>query len=301
MSTVLFALPGNEAMTAALAAALAADVGRVEMRRFPDDEVHLRFADDVAGRDAIFVATLDRPDAKFLPLAFAAATAREFGARSVGLVAPYLAYMRQDRHFETGDAVTAPIFAALISHSMDWLVSVDPHLHRIQRLEQIYTIPARAMHAAGLISRWIAANVPNAVLIGPDEESAQWVRAVAEEAGKPFVVLTKIRHGDRDVEVSVPDVARWRDHTPVLVDDIISTGQTMVETLDHLADTGMAPPVCIGVHAVFAGEAYARLRRAGAGRIVTTNTIVHDSNAIDVAALLAEGVRTVTKPSGAAP
>ncbi len=288
-------------MTAALAAALAADVGRLEIRRFPDDEAHLRFADEVTGKDAILVASLDRPDGKFLPLAFAAATLREFGAKSVGLVAPYLAYMRQDRHFESGDAVTAPIFAELISHCMDWLVTVDPHLHRIRQLEQIYTIPARAMHAAGPIARWIAAHVPDAVLIGPDAESAQWVRAVAEDAGKPFTVLTKTRHGDRDVEVSVPDVDRWRAMTPVLVDDIISTGQTMAETLDHLSKAGMKPAVCIGVHAIFAGDAYAALQRAGAARIVTANTIVHASNGIDIAGLLAEGIRTVRNPNRTTP
>ena len=292
MSAMLFALPGNEAMTATLAAALAADVGRLEVHRFPDEEIHLRFASEMAGRTAILVSTLDRPDAKFLPLAFAAATARELGAAQVGLVAPYLAYMRQDRHFEPGDAATAPLFAALLSRSMDWLVTVDPHLHRIRHLDQIYEIPARALHAAKLLSDWIAANVADAVLVGPDAESAQWVEAVAKDAGRPFVVLTKTRRGDRDVSVSIPNVERWRGSTPVLVDDIISTGRTMAETLAHLADAKMKPAVCVGVHAVFAPGALEGLRAAGAGRIVTTNTIAHETNAIDVGPLLAEGVRS---------
>ncbi len=297
MSALLFALPGNDDMTARLAAALAADVGRLDLRHFPDGEAHLRFADDVAGRAVILVCTLDRPDAKFLALAFAAQTARELGASGVGLVAPYLAYMRQDRHFEDGDAVTAPIFAGLISRAFDWLVTVDPHLHRIHHLEQIYEIPARAMHAARLMAGWIADNVPDAVLVGPDAESAQWVEAVARDAGKPFLVLTKIRHGDRDVEVSIPDVERWREKTPVLVDDIISTGRTMAETLGHLADAKMKPATCVGVHAVFAQGAYDALKAAGAGRIVTANTIGHASNAIDVSMLLAEGVRSVRSGS----
>jgi len=293
MSAILFALPGNDAMTATLAAMLGAEVGTLELHRFPDEEVHLRFASEVAGKTVIVVSTLDRPDAKFLALAFAAATARELGAAGVGLVAPYLAYMRQDRHFEPGDAVTAPIFARLVSHSFDWLVTVDPHLHRIHTLEQIYAIPVRAQHAANLVAAWTAANVPDAVLIGPDEESAQWVSEVAGAAGKPFIVLTKMRNGDRDVEVSVPDVARWRQATPVLVDDIISTGETMAETLDHLAAARMKPAVCIGVHAVFAPGALRDLRAAGAGRIVTTNTIAHETNVIDVSSLLAQGVRSL--------
>jgi ribose-phosphate pyrophosphokinase len=291
MSAILFAMPGNEEMAAKLAAALGAEVGRLEVRRFPDEEAHLRFADEVAGKRVVLVATLDRPDAKFLPLAFAAATARELGALDVTLVAPYLAYMRQDRHFEPGDADSAPIFARLLSQSFDGLVTVDPHLHRIKRLEEIYEIPSVVLHAAPLLSAWIANNVPDAILIGPDGESAQWVGAVAKDAAKPFTVLTKTRRGDRDVEVSIPDVERWRDSTPVLVDDIISTGRTMAETLDHLAQAGMKPAICLGVHAVFAPRAIEDLRRAGAGRIVTTDTIRHETNAIDVSTLLGEGVR----------
>ena len=117
---------------------------------------------------------------------------------------------------------------------------------------------------------------------------------MAKDAGKPFMVLTKTRHGDRDVEVSVPDVERWREKTPVLVDDIISTGRTMAETLDHLArrqdEAGHLHRRSCRVRAA---APMTTCRRAGAGRIVTTNTIAHASNGIDVSALLAEGVRSV--------
>jgi phosphoribosylpyrophosphate synthetase len=64
------------------------------------------------------------------------------------------------------------------------------------------------------------------------------------------VILTKVRYSDRDVEVSIPHVAKYKDFVPVLVDDIISTGRTMIETIGHLNNAGT--PICIGVHAVFA-------------------------------------------------
>ena len=293
MSAILFPLPGNEAIAADLATSLKADIGKLELHRFPDGETNPRFLNVVKDRDVVLVCTLDRPDEKFLPLVFAAATARERGAKRVGLVAPYLAYMRQDRHFETGDAKTAPIFAKLLSQHFDWLVTVDPHLHRIKKLEEIYEIPARAIHAAEPVARWIADYVADAVLIGPDEESAQWVEAIARDAGKPFTVLTKTRHGDRDVKVSVPHVERWRDATPVLVDDIISTGRTMAETLGHLSHEGLKPAICIGVHAVFAPGAFEGLRAAGAKRIVTTNTIPHETNAINISSLISDGIRDI--------
>ena len=107
----------------------------------------------------------------------------------VGLVAPYLAYMRQDRRFKPGEAVTSREVAQLLSGAFDWLVTVDPHLHRYTSLAEIYRIPTHVTHAAPLISQWIKANVPRALVIGPDSESEQWVSAVASEAGAPFTVL----------------------------------------------------------------------------------------------------------------
>jgi ribose-phosphate pyrophosphokinase len=265
------------------------------LRRFPDGETYLRYAQPLAGRPIVLLCTLDRPDDKVLPLLFAAATARDLRAASVGLIAPYLAYMRQDRRFQEGEAVTSRTFAKILSSHIDWLVTVDPHLHRYGSLAEIYGVETRVLHAAPLISDWISSHVENPLLVGPDSESEQWVAAVAREANAPHIVLQKTRHGDRDVEISVPDVARWRGHTPVLVDDIVSTARTMIETLGHLQRAGLRAPVCVAVHGVFAGQAYEELLAAGAARVATTNTIPHVSNAIDVTKLLAEGAGAFVK------
>jgi ribose-phosphate pyrophosphokinase len=136
------------------------------------------------------------------------------------------------------------------------------------------------VRAAPLIARWIRRHVSSPVVVGPDGESAQWVQAVADEAGAPAVVLTKTRRGDRDVQVSVPEVERWRGRTPVVVDDLISTGRTMIETVGHLTRAGLPAPICVGVHAHFVASAYADLVAAGAAHVVTCNTVPHASNAL---------------------
>ena len=288
---LLFPLPGNDASCERLAEILGFEAGDIEVRRFPDGESYIQYRTSPEDRPVILFCSLDRPDDKFLPLIFAADAAREIGARSVGLVVPYLAYMRQDRRFQEGEAVTSRQFAKLLSETFDWLVTVDPHLHRYSGLNEIYSVPSSVLHAAPLLSQWIAREIGRPLLIGPDSESEQWVASVARQAGLPFVVLDKIRRGDRDVEVSVPEVEKWRDHTPVLVDDIISTARTMIKTVHHLRNAGMKPPVCVAIHGVFAGNADEELRAAGAERVVTTNTIPHSSNGIDVTPLLEEGVR----------
>jgi ribose-phosphate pyrophosphokinase len=294
MSAVLFALPGAEALAARLAPAIGADQGAAEMRRFPDGEVYVRLDSEVARRPTVLAAAMERPDDKVLPLMMAAGAARELGASRVLLVAPYLPYMRQDRRFKRGEGVTSTYFARFLSAQVDALVTVDPHLHRRTSLAEIYSIPTVVVHAAPVISRWILEQVERPVLVGPDEESAQWVGAVATAAEAPFTVLRKERRGDRDVAVSVPDVERWAGHTPVLVDDIVSTARTMVATVGHLLRAGMRPPICVGVHAVFAGAGYEELIAAGAGRVVTCNTIAHASNAIDVTPLLADAIQTLS-------
>jgi ribose-phosphate pyrophosphokinase len=293
VSTVILALPGNEELGAALATHLSAEHGRVSVRPFPDGESSVRVETPLTGRTVVLACTLDRPDAKMVPLLLLAATARDLGAASVGLVAPYLCYMRQDVRFRPGEGVTAKYFAPLVAMGVDWLATVDAHLHRIHSLADLYPVPTANVRAAPAIAAWIRSTVSDAVLVGPDRESAQWVHAVAAIADVPCAVLEKIRRGDRDVEITVPGLTRWHGRTPVLIDDIISTAHTMIAAVDVVRRHAGTAPVCVGVHAVFADGAYEELLAARPARVVTCNTIAHASNAIDVLPLLAVGVRDV--------
>ncbi|RZI42882.1 ribose-phosphate pyrophosphokinase [Herbaspirillum sp. HC18] len=283
MIPILFAMPGNEAFTLHLDRAISCEVGQMEMRHFPDGETYIRLLSQVRDRDVIFVCTLDRPDDKMMSLYLAARTARELGARRVGLIAPYLAYMRQDARFKDGEGITSNHFAAFVSDFCDWLVTVDPHLHRHHKLNEIYSIPTKVVHAAPAIGDWIAEHIDNPVIIGPDAESEQWAAKVAKAVRCPYVVLEKKRSGDREVEVSAPDVSAWKGGTPVLVDDITSTAQTMIAAVRRIKEAGLPQPVCISVHPVFAGSAYEDLRAAGVEKIISCNTIVHPTNEIDIA------------------
>lgn len=291
MEPIIFSLPGNESLAESIAAGIKGEKGNFEIRQFPDNETYVRVLSDVNKRDVIIVCTLHQPDAKLLPLFFLCKLLRDQNVKSICLIAPYLSYMRQDKQFNPGEAVTSEYFAKLLSSMVDHLITIDPHLHRRVSMKEIYSIPCEVLHAAMLISEWIKINIPNALLIGPDSESEQWVSEVAKNAGAPFIVLQKIRHGDRDVEVSVPGIDKYKNHIPVLVDDIISTARTMIETVGHLKRAGAKDPVCIGVHAVFAGNSYEDLKRSGVSRIVTCNTIAHESNEIDISKLIGSVIK----------
>lgn len=289
---LLFALPGNEALTHSLAMKLNASVGNLSMRKFPDRETYLRYEDEIAGKNIALVCTLDDPDSKLIPLILAASGARQLGAARIGLVSPYLAYMRQDARFQPGEAVTSRTVAALLSSNFDWLVTVDPHLHRHRSLSEIYSIPSQVVHAAPAIASWIRAHVSQPFLIGPDEESAQWIKDVANDLSAPCATLRKHRQGDRAVSLEPIDLARIGDRTPVLIDDIIASGQTMIEAVKLLGTNAAHAPVCIAVHGLFSARADQQLVDMGA-RVVTTNTVPGAAAEIALDDLIADGIRAV--------
>lgn len=286
---VIFPLPGNEAFAQALAEAGSFELGHLDTRRFPDGESYVRLLTDVRGKCVDLVCSLADPDQGFLGLVFAADAARDLGAREVTLIAPYLAYMRQDRRFRPGEAISSQSFARLVSATFDRLVTVDPHLHRYSALSALYTIPDLTLNAAPALADWIGENVEAPLLIGPDEESEQWVSAIAARVGAPFTVLRKIRHGDRSVDVEVPDLDAWRGRQPVLADDIASSGRTLIEAARKLALQGFAKPVCAVIHGIFAEDAYERLA-ALSSRIVSTDAVPHPTNAIGLATLVADAL-----------
>lgn len=285
---VVFAFPRYETFVDRMRAHRVFEVGELLLHYFPDGESLVTLHTDVKDKEVVIVCGLENAATKILPLLFFADLAKELGAKSVGLVAPYLGYMRQDQRFAQGQAITSKSFATLLSSSFDSLVTLDPHLHRYKSLDEIYTIPTTVLHAAPLVGAWIKEHVRKPIIIGPDYESRQWVQEVAGSVDVPFIVLQKTRHGDEDVEISVPDVDSYKSYTPILVDDIISTAHTMIETVGHLRASGMKPPICIGIHAIFADGAYDKLKAAGIARVVTTNAIAHETNEIDVASLFAK-------------
>jgi ribose-phosphate pyrophosphokinase len=300
MSALLLPLPDGESFADRLSRLASVPVGAVEWRRFPDGESYVRIGADCMGQHVVIVGSLNDPDARVLRLLFLADAARELGAVRVGLVAPYLSYLRQDARFRPGEAVTSRTLGGLLSSYVDWIATVDPHLHRYRSLSEIYRIPTHVLHAGPAIATWVAAHVPRPLLVGPDVESEQWVRAAAHLVGAPWISLRKTRLGDRSVEVSVPDVAAYRDRTPVLLDDIIASARTMVKTVQRMRTAGLRAPYCVGVHALLDDAAVQDLRNAGAADVVTSTSIPHPTNAIDIAPLVATALPScleATEPS----
>lgn len=280
-----FSMPGNETLADELARLTGSDATSIEIRRFPDSESYVRLR-EAANKRAYLVCTLARPDEQFLSLIYAVRAMRDRGAKAVTLIAPYLAYLRQDRQFKAGEAVSSQIFADLVSREFDALVTVDPHLHRYRSLSEIYGIPTTVVHMAKTIGVWARDNVKGPVVIGPDEESAQWVEEVARTAGCPWAVFRKERHGDCNIRLQPPNIDAFADCTPILIDDIISSGATIIGAGKMLLDAGLRPGFCIAIHALFdkrVSTELASLFRA----VLTSDSIPNRFSRLQVAPLIA--------------
>ena len=290
MNRIIFALPGNEIIANNISEKMNITMGNFILRQFPDQETYIRLLTDVAEKEVIVIDSLYQPDTKLLTLYFLSKLLKDSGALKIILITPYLSYMRQDKQFHDGEAITSEYFARLISSFTDELITIDPHLHRRKSMAEIYSIPCKVLHASSLISEWIIKNIEKPLLVGPDIESEQWVAETARQMNTPYIVLAKIRISDNEVKISIPDTEQYQQHTPVLIDDIISTARTMMVTVGHLKKAGMKPAVCIGVHGLFSGNAYNDLLNSGASKVITSNTIPHVSNEIDVSDLIADSL-----------
>lgn len=273
----------------ALASALDTPFEVVGLHRFPDGESRLRLPRKLPPR-VVLCRTLDHPNDKLVELMLCADGARALGATHLTLVAPYLCYMRQDKAFVPGEVVSQRIIGRFLSGCIDALVTVDPHLHRVASLsEAVPAARAVAVSAAPAMGRFLASRGVRPLLVGPDQESEQWVQTVALVAGLDFVVARKTRRGDRDVEVVLPR-RDYRGVDTVLVDDLASTGRTLAMTARELRAAGAVAVDVLVTHALFVDDALAELESAGVEAIWSSDSVTHPSNAFELSSVLAEAI-----------
>ena len=268
-----------------------AKLGKLNSELFPDGEFHIRFMNEVRGKKVVLVQSLHpNPNDSLLELYFAGKTAMDLGASKVIGVVPYLAYMRQDKRFKSGECVSNHYMAHLLNTGLDKLITVDPHLHRVHDLGELFHIEKRKITANEAIADYISRKFSekNTVIIGPDSESSQWAEMIADEIGFESSIFLKKRFGSRKVKVKVVKELDWHGKNVVIIDDIISSGHTMIEAVKTIRKKKAKSVHCICIHGIFAENAFKKIRIAGAKSIISCNTITHKSNKIDLSELIAK-------------
>jgi ribose-phosphate pyrophosphokinase len=264
----------------------------VALHHFPDGESLIRLPTPLP-EHVIVCRSLNLPNDKLIELLLCAATARELGAKRLTLVAPYLSYMRQDIANRPGEAVSQRIVGKLLADLFDDVLTVDPHLHRISSLTQAIPIKnAISLTAADQIGRFLKQQFRHAVLLGPDNESKQWVGAIAGDIGFDYGIAKKIRLGDKQVDMTLPD-RDYRDTPVIIVDDMASTGRTLAKAAGLLQAAGCQDIYAVITHALFCGDAYDHILKSGVKTIWSTDSIDHPSSCIKLDVLLADAIKAI--------
>jgi ribose-phosphate pyrophosphokinase len=279
-------------------AQLLADLLNMQMKvvlihRFPDGESKITVPTPIP-EHIILVRSLDHPNDKLVELLLTCATARSLGAVRITLVAPYLCYMRQDKAFRPGEAISQRIIGAFIGDWMESLITVDPHLHRIHHLTDAVPIEtAISLTASELLGEFLSERLDHPLLLGPDAESRQWVEMVARPQQLEYTIAHKTRLGDRQVKIDLERKENFNNRDVVLIDDVASTGHTLCTACEHAKAAGARKVYAFVTHALFSDATAARLKKAGIDLIWSTDSIPHSSNALSLAPLLANAIQRI--------
>ena len=274
-----------------MASLLKKEYSELKTRKFPDGELYVRLPHDVKGKKVILVQSFyGEINDCVLEVIFAAYTARELGARRITLVAPCFPYFRQDERFRAGETISIEAMGKLMERYLDEIIVMDPHLHRKTGLSQVFSIAAKKLTANEAIGDYIRKNLRKSVIIGPDWESYKWAEKIGERIGYEYHILHKKRWSSRKVKVFFRKGVELKGKKVVIVDDIISSGHTILETIKSLKALGIKSITVICVHGIFAEGSLQKLQRTGA-KIISCNTIPSSVAKIDISRALADAVR----------
>jgi len=285
-------LPPCGGDAARIAARLDIPLHRIAVHSFPDGE--LRVAVGAAAATTIIHASLDRPNDKLMALLFACEALRRGGCRRIVLLAPYLCYMRQDTAFHEGEAISQRAVGRLIVSIVDRVITVDAHLHRTRDIRAVFPgIEAENLSAMPAIADTLRASGidPLTVVAGPDAESRPWVSDLAGRLGLAHTVAAKIRHGDRSVEIEFAQEPPIAGRPALLVDDIVSSGGTLIAAARALAAAGATTVDAVITHALFPPEMVREFTNAGIRSIRSTSSVPHPTNAIPLDDIFVEALR----------
>ncbi len=268
-----------------------------KVEQFPDGELYVRVMGDVEGETVALIQSMAlRPNDYLVEYLLMVDALRSLGARKILGVIPYVPYARQDARFNKGEALSMEVVAKLIERSgTEAIVTIDMHLHRLSDPSQVFGIPVVNLSAAPLLTRYVVENygLREPVVIGPDEEAEQWAREGASAIDAEYDVMEKVRKSATEVVIQ-PKKLDVEGRDVIILDDIISTGGTMVEAVKVLKKAGARRIIAACTHPLLVRRALEKILSEGAEDVVGTDTVASAVSRVSVAPLIIEGVKRLT-------
>jgi ribose-phosphate pyrophosphokinase len=284
----------SEDLASKVAEELHLRAGGLEVRRFPDGEKYLRVIDDVGGKNVAVIQSIHHtPDELVFEYLLLVDTLKDLGAKRVTAFIPYFAYARQDERFKPGEALSFKTVSKLMeSVGTDEIYTIDMHQHRVLKSSEVFKIPSHNLSAMPLLADYAkkTGELKSPLVIGPDAEAEQWAKIAAERLGTDYDVFEKKRLGDANVELR-PRKSSAKGRDVLVVDDIISTGGTIVEASRMLLSQGANKVVVACTHPILADGALEKIQKAGVASVFGTDTVPSPVSRVSVAPLIASEIR----------
>jgi len=271
-------------------------VSKLQTKKFPDGEKYVRIMDDVKGDTVVVIQSMYHvPDEHLFEYFLLVKALKDLGAKRIIGVIPYFAYARQDRRFNPGESISFQTVTRLIENvGTDELFTIDTHLHRVNDISKVFNIPAHNLSVVPLLTQYVKQNftLDKPIVIAPDEEAEQWAKISSEILNTDYDALEKIRLGPDKVEIKTR-LRSVNNRNVVVVDDIISTGGTMVETVKILIHYGANRIIVMCSHPLLIGDSYAKILDAGAEAIIGSDTVPSPVSLVSAAPVIAEALKKI--------
>jgi len=280
MTILIASFPETKSVAIKVATALKAKHTNIISKKFPDNESHIKFSVNPKGKTVVIINSLSHnPNERIIETYLAASIAKDYQAKKIILMATYFPYMRQDTHFENYDSSSAKHISKLFS-IFDKVYTIDPHLHRISTMKKL-SRSIQEITTNKLIANYIKIHFKQEfTIVGPDKESQQWANRISKTLNTKAVILKKIRLSSTKVKIK----SRPLGKNVIIIDDIISTGNTIIETIKIAKAQGARRVTVIGIHGILLKDAAQKIKKHA--ELITTNTILNRYARIDVSSLI---------------
>ena len=284
--------PASKDLAKSVAKILGAELIDVELKVFPDGESKVRIDGALDGKFAVIVQSTYPPvDTHLMQSLFMISKAMKMGV-GVCAVIPYLAYARQDKEFLKGEAVSMELVGSLFNSSgAKNLVTVDAHS---QMALSYFTISTYNVSAVPLLANYFRSQkLVKPLAVSPDIGGSARALEFAKIIGTSSIALPKFRDrntGEVTIDLNAPELKTARERDVILIDDIISTGGSIVKATEVLLKAGCRRVFVACTHALLLNGALEKIMDAGASEVVGTNTVPSQVSKVDVAPAICDQV-----------
>lgn len=251
---------------------LGVNLGCVINDSFPDGEISMRFENNVRGRDVFIVQSIaHKPNDYLMELFIMADALRRASAKSISAILPYFGYSRQDRKDKARVPITARLVANLIETSgINRVLTMDLHSGQIQGF---FDIPVDNLYGRPMLCKaFIELQLQELIVLAPDLGAIKIARAYANQLNGDFAVMDKRRISSQEVEI-LSIIGEVKDKNVLLVDDMCSTGGTMIKAAASCKRAGANKIFAAFTHGLFVQNALDNLFKSGIEKIFVSDSI----------------------------